>query len=189
MDNEKHDPSLEKLIDIGLYDRWGDMIRSTPEERAMRYSAVCMLMLADQVEDLEEGNKSSTKKIAEVKGSMGALVVQQAKLNNKVTLLEWDFILNLKHCPQVVNFKAQMLSFGLAELVVDHQEQVQVDQRAQEQLGLHQDWIAGMEDMLRVLSTKVSVCSTQVDRLKLTERFSRLMFLVLLKRGDIETSL
>ena len=61
-------------------------VRSTPEERAMRYSAVCTLMLADQVEDLEEGNESSTKKIAEVKGSMGALVVQQAKLNNKVKI-------------------------------------------------------------------------------------------------------
>ena len=59
------------------------MIRSTPEERVMRYLAVCTLMLADQVEDLEEGNKSSTKKIVEVEGSMGALVVQQAKLNNK----------------------------------------------------------------------------------------------------------
>ena len=67
--------SLVKLIDIRLHDQWGDMIRSTPEERAMRYSAVCTSMLADQVEDLEEGNKSSTKKIAKVKESMGALVV------------------------------------------------------------------------------------------------------------------
>ena len=79
---------------------------------------------------------------------MGALKVQQVKLNDKVTLLEWDFSLNLKYCPQVVNFKAQMLSFGLAEPVMDHQEQVQQDQLVQEQFGLHQDWISGMEEML-----------------------------------------
>ena len=96
VDDERHDLSLEKLLDIGLYDRWGEMPRSTPEERAMRYSVVCTSMLADQVEDLEEVNESSTKKIAEVEGSMGALEVQQAKLNDKVTLLEWDFTLNLK---------------------------------------------------------------------------------------------
>ena len=47
VDDERHNPSLEKLIDLGLYDRWGDMVRSTPEERAMRYSVVCPLMLAD----------------------------------------------------------------------------------------------------------------------------------------------
>ena len=114
----------------------------------MRYLVVCMSMLADRVEDLEEGNKSSTKKITEVEGSMGALVVQQAKLNDKVTLLEWDFNLNLKYCPQVVNFKAQMLSSGLTESVMDYQEQVQQDRVVQEQFGLHQDQIAGMEDML-----------------------------------------
>ena len=37
------------------------MVQSTPEERVMRYSAVCMSMLADRIEDLEEGNKNSTK--------------------------------------------------------------------------------------------------------------------------------
>ena len=47
VDNERHNPSLEKLIDLGLYDLWGDMVRSTPEERAMRYLAVCTSMLAD----------------------------------------------------------------------------------------------------------------------------------------------
>ena len=51
------------------------MLQSTPEERVMRYLVVCTSLLADWVEDLEEGNKSSTKKIAKVKGSMGALVV------------------------------------------------------------------------------------------------------------------
>ena len=47
VDDERHDLSLENLIDIGLYDRWGNMVWSTPEERAMRYLAVCILMLAD----------------------------------------------------------------------------------------------------------------------------------------------
>ena len=103
VDDERHDSSLKKLLDIGLYDQWGEMPRSTPEERAMRYSAVCMSMLADRVEGLEEGNASSTKRIAEVEGSMGALETQQAKLNDKVTLLEWDFTLNLKYCLSGLN--------------------------------------------------------------------------------------
>ena len=72
-----------------------------------------------------------------------------------------------------------MLSFSLTESVMDHQEQVQQDRLIQEQFGLHQDWISGMEEMLQALSTKVSSCSTWVDRLKLMESFSRLMFLVL----------
>ena len=111
---------------------------------------------------------------------MGALEVQQAKLKDKVTLLEWDFNLNLKYCLQVVDFEAQMLSFGLTESVMDHQERVQQDRLVQETFGLHQDRISGMEEMLRVSSTKVSSCSTWVDRLKLTESFSRLTFLILL---------
>ena len=156
------------------------MLRSTPEERAMRYSAVCTSMLADCVEDLEEGNDSSTRKIAEVEGSMGALEAQQAKLNDKVTLLKWDFKLNLKYCLQVVDFEAQMLSFGLTESVMDHQEQVHQDRVVQETFSLHQDRISGMEETLQALSTKVSPCSTQVDRLKLTEGFSRLTFPILL---------
>ena len=111
---------------------------------------------------------------------MRALEVQQAKLNDKVTLLEWDFSLNLKYCLQVVDFEAQMLSFGLTESVMDHQERVQQDWMVQETFSLHQDRISGMEETLRALSTKVSPCSTWVDRLKLTEGFSRLTFPILL---------
>ena len=148
MDDERHDPSLEKLLDFKLYDRWGDMPRSMPEERSMRYSAVCTSMLADRVEDLEEGNEGSVKRIAEVEGSMGALEEQQAKLNDKVTLLEWDFSLNLKYCLQVVDFKAQILSLSLTESVMDHQEQVQQDRIVQETFGLHQDRMSGMEETL-----------------------------------------
>ena len=183
MEDERHNLSLEKLIDIRLYDRWGEMVRSTPEERAMRCSAVCMSMLTDRVEGLEERNKGSTSKVAEMEGSMGALVVQQAKLNDKVTLLEWDFSLNLKYCTQVADFEARILSFGLTESVVDHQEQAQQERMVQEQFGLHQDRISGMEEMIQALSTKVSSCSTWVDRLKLTESFSRLHFLSFSVRG------
>ena len=185
MDDERYDPSLQKLIDFGLYDRWGEMVRSTPEERAMRCSAVCMSMLTDRVEGLEERNKGSTSKVAEMEGSMGALVVQQAKLNDKVTLLEWDFSSNLKYCTQVADFEAQILSFGLTESVVDCQEQAQQERMVQEQFSLHQDRISGMEEMIQALSTKVSSCSTWVDRLKLMESFSRLMFLVLFDKKVI----
>jgi hypothetical protein len=41
------------LIDRGFYDRTDGEIRNIPEERAMRYSAVCTSMLSDRVEDLE----------------------------------------------------------------------------------------------------------------------------------------
>ena len=180
MEDDRYNPSLGKLIDIGLYDWSGEILRNTIEKRVMQYTVVCTLMLADRVEELEEGNKSFTKRIAKVEGSLGALVVQQAKLTDTVTLLEWDFSLNLKYCPQVVDFEAQMLSFGLTESVMDHQERVQQDRRVQETFGLHQDRMSGMEEMLRALSTKVSPCSTWVDRLKLTEGFSRLTFLILL---------
>ena len=63
----------------------------------MRYLVVCTLMLTDCVEGLEEVGESSSKKVAEVERSMGAMVVQQVRLNDKVTLLEWDFNLNLKY--------------------------------------------------------------------------------------------
>ena len=53
------------------------MLWSTLEEKVMRYSAVCTSLLADRVEELEEGNRSSTKKITEIEGSMGALVVSR----------------------------------------------------------------------------------------------------------------
>ena len=97
MDDRRYDPSLQNLLDLGLYDQWGEMPRSTPEERAMRYSAVCTSMLADRVEGLEEVGEHSSKRVAERERSMGAVVVQQAKLNDKVTLLEWDLHLNLKY--------------------------------------------------------------------------------------------
>ena len=148
MDNERYDPSLQKLIDIGLYNQWGEMVRSTLEEWAMKYSVVCTSMLVDHVKSLEEGNKGSSKRVAEVERSMGALVIQQAKINNKVTLLEWDFSLNLKYWSQVVDFEAQMLGFGLLESVMDHQRRVQQDRMVQETFGLHQDQISGLEDML-----------------------------------------
>ena len=84
------------------------MIWSTLEERAMRYLMVCTSMLADRVEELEEGNDSSTWKVAEVEGFTRDLVAQQVKLNDKVTLLEWDFSLNLKYWSQVIDVRATL---------------------------------------------------------------------------------
>ena len=131
------------------------MVRSTPEERVMRYLAVCTLMLADRVEDLEEGNNSSTRNVAEMQGVVRDLVAQQAKLNNKVTLLELDFNLNLKYCLQVIDFEAQMLSFGLTESVLNHQEWVQEDWRVQEELRELRDQLAGAEETLAWFMGKV----------------------------------
>ena len=101
MDDERHDPSLEKLLDIGLYDRWGEMPRTTPEERAMRYSAVCTSMLADRVEDLEEGNGSSIKRIVEVEGSMGGFGGTAGEVERQGDFTRMGFF-----------FKSQVLSPG-----------------------------------------------------------------------------
>ena len=46
------DLSLVELIDKGLYDRGENEIRNIPEERAMRYTAVCTSMLLDRVDNL-----------------------------------------------------------------------------------------------------------------------------------------
>jgi hypothetical protein len=131
------------------------MLRNTIEERVMRYTAVCTSFLADRVEELEDGNENSTKRIAEAEGSLGALVVQQAKLVDKVTLLEWDFNLNLKYWFQVVNFEAQMLGFGLTESVLNHQERVHQEQVVQEELGALRDRLAGAEETLARFMGKV----------------------------------
>ena len=47
--------------------------------------------------------------------------------------------------------------------------------------------MSGMEETLRVLSTKVSPCSTWVDRLKLMEGFSRDVSYPSRFEDDIET--
>ena len=51
------------LIDRGLYDRTDVQFRSVPEERAMRYSAVCTSMLTDRVEDLEYQREDAAKRV------------------------------------------------------------------------------------------------------------------------------
>ena len=44
----RRDRTLATLIDKGLYDRkWEEQYWNVPEERSMRYMAVCTLMLSD----------------------------------------------------------------------------------------------------------------------------------------------
>ena len=55
----RRDRTLATLIDKGLYDwKWEEQFRNVPEERAMRYTAVCTSMLSDRVEGLEESRTS-----------------------------------------------------------------------------------------------------------------------------------
>ena len=49
----RRDRTMIALIDRGLYDRTDTLFQSIPEERAMRYLAVCTSMLTDRVKDLE----------------------------------------------------------------------------------------------------------------------------------------
>ena len=49
VEDRQADWTLITLIDKGLYDRRVPEIRNIPEERVMRYTVVCMSMLADQV--------------------------------------------------------------------------------------------------------------------------------------------
>jgi hypothetical protein len=51
----RRDKLLERLIDIGIYDRGDhlDLNKNLPEQRSFRYVAVLMNMLWDQVHDME----------------------------------------------------------------------------------------------------------------------------------------
>ena len=94
--------------------------RNVPEERAMRYAAVCTSMLSDQVEGLEESRTGFEPRVHNLEQVTSSLMGQQDKLNDKVNILSYDWNLNLKYWAQVVNFEAKMLSFSLNELVLDH---------------------------------------------------------------------
>ena len=72
------------LIDRGLYDRMDTLFRSVPEERAMRYSAVCMSMLADRVEDLECQREDATKRVTNLEVVTDKVLKKQDILHTKV---------------------------------------------------------------------------------------------------------
>jgi hypothetical protein len=125
----------------------------------MRYTAVCTSMLSDRVESLDEGMEKGTERTKALEETMGSLVTRQDKLGDKVAVLAFDFNVNLKHHFQVIDFEAQMLSFSLNESVLVHQDWVQQNSLVQDQFGLHQDRISGLEETLRSVTTKVSgVC-------------------------------
>src|ERR1700733_2547752 len=143
------------VIDQGLYDRGGNDFRSIPEERAMRYSAVCTSMLLDRVDDLWVYREDVEPRVHNLEQVTGSLMTRQDKLNDKVNILSFNWNLNLKYRCQVVDFEAKMLSFSLNESVLVHEDWAQQNSLVQEQFGIHQDRIATMEETLRSLSTKV----------------------------------
>jgi hypothetical protein len=157
------------LIDRGLYDRGPSQVRCVPEEQAMRYTAVCTSMLSDRVENLDQKMEESGKRTEVLEGALGPLMGRQERLNDKVELLVFDFGLNLKHHFQVVDFEAKMLSFSLNESVLVHQDWTQQSTMVQEQFGLQQDRISGVEETFQLLTAKVGICSTGVKRPQLTE--------------------
>ena len=85
----------------------------------------------------------------------GSLMSHQDKLSDKVNVLSLDWNLNLKYQAQVVDFEAKMLSFSMNKSVLVHEDYTQQNVLVQEQFRLHQDWIATVEETLRLLMTKV----------------------------------
>ena len=76
------------LIDRGLYDRPEIQFRSVPEERAMRYSAVCTSMLTDRVEDLESQREDAAKWVINLEVVTDKVLKKQDDLHTKVQ--DWD---------------------------------------------------------------------------------------------------
>ena len=72
------------LIDRGLYDRTDALFRSVPEERAMRYLAVCTSMLTDRVEDLECQREDSAKRVTNLEVVTDKVLKKQDVLHTKV---------------------------------------------------------------------------------------------------------
>ena len=72
------------LIDRGLYDRTDTLFWSVPEERAMRYSAVCTSMLMDRVEDLECQREDATKRVTNLEVVTDKVLKKQDVLHTKV---------------------------------------------------------------------------------------------------------
>ena len=86
-----------ELIDKGLYDRGDNEIRNIPEERAMRYTAVCTSMLLDQVDDLGGFQMDVGPRVHNLEQVTSSLMGRQDKLNDKVNILSFDWNLNLKY--------------------------------------------------------------------------------------------
>ena len=86
-----------ELIDKGLYDQGDNKIRNIPEERAMRYTAVCTSMLLDQVDDLGEFQMDVGPRVHNLEQVTSSLMGHQDKLNNKVNILSFGWNLNLKY--------------------------------------------------------------------------------------------
>ena len=72
------------LIDRGLYNRSEIQFQTVPEERAMRYSAVCMSMLTDGVEDLEYQRVDTAKRVTNLEVVMDKVLKKQDNLRSKV---------------------------------------------------------------------------------------------------------
>ena len=76
------------LIDKGLYDRTDALFRSVPEERAMRYSAVCTSMLVDRVEDLKAQRMDAAGRVTNLEVVTDKALKRQDELHAKVQ--DWD---------------------------------------------------------------------------------------------------
>ena len=72
------------LIDRGLYDRTDAQFQSVPEERAMRYLAVCTSMLTDRVEDLEYQREDAAKRVTNLEVVTDKVLKKQDILHAKV---------------------------------------------------------------------------------------------------------
>ena len=76
------------LIDRGQYNRPEIQFQSVPEERAMRYSAVCTSMLTDRVKDLESQREDAAKQVTNLEVVTDKVLKKQDDLHAKVR--DWD---------------------------------------------------------------------------------------------------
>ena len=79
-----------ELINKGLYNRGDNEIRNIPEERAMRYTAVCTLMLLDRLDNLGGFQMDIGPRVHNLEQVTSSLMGCQDKLNDKVNILSFD---------------------------------------------------------------------------------------------------
>ena len=76
------------LINRGLYNRTEMQFQSVPEERAMRYSAVCTSMLTDRAEDLEYQRVDAAKRVTNLEVVMDKALKKQDDPHSKIIAFE-----------------------------------------------------------------------------------------------------
>jgi hypothetical protein len=109
------------------------------------------------VEDLEGKMDNTMTRTQNVEVVTTTLMDKQEKLHNKVAVLAFDWDVNLKYSFQVVKFETDMLNFSINNSLAIHHDRTVQERSIQEEFGIHQDQIAGLEERLHATMRRVSV--------------------------------